>query len=174
MANRWRLTLQQSGPPREPVSPIWGQNPVLGRLDGTYLGRLVVEAWQPYDPTMTDGLWFAVSPVDAANAIDQANNFARQAVTKLGPLLARQQSAPPTLSHRVSPTLGRLDDQGGGRFLGVLVVELWQPKQPTSNDGVQYAVGLADDAGVAPHQFAVDTVNRLRVRLARQQQNPPR
>jgi hypothetical protein len=121
MADPWQ---QSSGATRGTSGQFASlpQGPILGDLDGTYLGRLVVEAWQPNDPSMNDGLWYQGGPVGSpSEAMHLFQEMARQLDHAL------RHWSPSPLSHTM-PQMAQMPAQGsnGGRMLGHLIVEAWR------------------------------------------------
>jgi hypothetical protein len=163
MADPWQ---QSSGATRGTPGQFASlpQGPILGDLDGTYLGRLVVEAWQPNDPSMNDGLWYQGGPVGSpSEAMHLFQEMARQLDHAL------RHWSPSPLSHTI-PQMAQTPAQGsnGGRLLGHLIAETWRDAGEGAEMRMLYAVALAQDVTTTPQVFAVDTVNRLQRRLQRQ------
>jgi len=140
------------------------EDPILGQLDGTYRGRLVVEAWRPNDPSMADGLWYTVAPVES---FDDGMRLAGEVVTKLQSHV--HHWSPREIPSAV-PTMGQMDGEGkmGGRLLGHLVAEAWRLNDADGGADLLYGVVLVSNSGVTPLGFAADTVHRLQRRLERQ------
>lgn len=64
--------------PQSGTSYQFPASPMLGQQDGTYLGRLIVEAWQP--DANSDGLVYMISSPGGASVADQ---FAFDVVERL-------------------------------------------------------------------------------------------
>jgi hypothetical protein len=111
MADPWQ---QSSGATRGTPGQFASlpQGPILGDLDGTYLGRLVVEAWQPNDPSMNDGLWYQGGPVGSpSEAMHLFQEMARQLDHAL------RHWSPSPLSHTI-PQMAQMPAHGSNSLVG--------------------------------------------------------
>ncbi len=73
---------------------------------------------------------------------------------------------PPTPTLPGGPLLGPQP----GKYLGQIVIEVWQPDDPARSDGLTFQAHRTDTSDIqAIDQFVHDTIGRIHGRLQRQQ-----